>query len=164
MNPSATAQSPGMNHQGVWSPGRSIWPVWPVDSRGKAMSGSTPARPVGTVASSAASSTPVMRASYEASTNQLGNLDRLTALDLRYNEITTVPDIGDLAGLQSLDLYGNPLSDVSALAGRRERRAGQQKQQSRRLGTGSQRHGIMGIINSVLVVKRKAIYGPAIHL
>ncbi len=42
----------------------------------------------------------------------------LRSLDVRYNAVSTFPDLGNLGALSSLSLYGNPLVDTSSLAGR----------------------------------------------
>lgn len=42
----------------------------------------------------------------------------LRSLDVRYNTISTVPDLSGFSELRSLSLYGNPLADTSSLAGR----------------------------------------------
>ena len=47
----------------------------------------------------------------------LAELDNLGTLDLRYNSIGTFPDLSSFVGLHSLNVHGNPLSDVSSLAG-----------------------------------------------
>ena len=48
----------------------------------------------------------------------LGIPSSIEFLDLRYNQITEVSDVADLPSLGSLLLYGNPISDLSTLAGK----------------------------------------------
>ncbi len=48
----------------------------------------------------------------------LGIPSSVEFLDLRYNQITEVSDVANLPSLGSLLLYGNPISDLSALAGK----------------------------------------------
>jgi len=47
----------------------------------------------------------------------LGSVPPLQSLDLRYNELTDLDAISNLPLLKTLSVYGNPLDDVTALAG-----------------------------------------------